>query len=201
MRSIRTKIDTVLRQHTKHVEYAQNSSCGQCPSKVYHTMEEWARIPDFLSTKGTEYIYADYRTEVVNGIEVNIPRIKYGDGIHRISELPFATIAVTDKDVEYWDGRTELDGNNLGDVIKIGRTYKADNKFIFPTDGYLMLKFDNESDYAKVNICSASGKSFFIFEKPPRIDIRSKEVFVRKGMKCEYVEASYGAEIRFVPLI
>lgn len=201
MRRVRTKIDTVLRQHAKSVEYTQTTNCGQCPSKVYHTMEEWARIPDFLSTKGTEYIYADYRTEVVNGIEVNIPRIKYGDGIHRISELPFATIAATDEDVEYWDNKPDTANNDFGKIVEIDSKYSKDNKFVFPTDGYLMLEFDNAIAFAKVNIYGANGNSFFTFEKPRQIDIHSKEVFVKRGMECEYVYSSDGAKIRFVPLV
>lgn len=203
MRGVRDKIYYVMRKHAQQNMASGNSlnTCNHCQNRVYHTMKEWQHIPDFLSTKGVEYVYGDYRTEIINGVEVNIPRVKWGDGIHSVSELPFATMSITEKDMSYWDGRTELDGNNFGDVIKIDDTYRDDNKFVFSTDGYLMLKFDNDSEFARVNICSASGKSFFIFEKRPRIDIHSKEVFVRKGMKCEYVEASSGAEIRFIPLI
>ena len=203
MRGVRDKIYYVMRKHAqKNMSASTNDSmCAMCPNRVYHTMKEWQQIPDFKSTRGVEYVYADYRTEVVDGVEINIPRIKFGDGIHPLSELPFATMSITERDMSMWDGRTELDGNHLGDVIEIDMKYKADNKFVFPTDGYLMLKFDNDFDYATVNICSASGKSFFIFEKRPNIDIHSKEVFVRKGMKCEFVMSSCGAEVRFIPLI
>lgn len=203
MRGVRDKIYYVMRKHAqKNMSASANDSmCAMCPNRVYHTMKEWQQIPDFKSTRGVEYIYADYRTEFVDGVEINVPRVKYGDGIHPVSELPFATMSIMPKDMYMWDGRTELDGNNLGDVIEIDTKYKADNKFVFPTDGYLMLKFDNDFDYAKVNICSASGKSFFIFEKKQNVDIRSKEVFVRKGMKCEFVISSCGAEVLFIPLI
>ena len=202
MRRVRSKITAVLRNNTVRSNTLPDNSCSKCcPTPIYHTMEEWARIPDFMSTRGATYIYGDYRTEVVNGVEVNIPRVKYGDGVHSISALPFATVAATDKDVEYWDGRTEFDGNDYKDIIIIGKEYKGDNKFTFPFDGYLMLKFDNELAYATVNICSRSGKSYFIFEKRRNIDIHSKEVFVRKGMQCEYIDCSGGAEIRFIPLV
>lgn len=204
MRGMREKIYYVMRKHAQQNMSATNSDnnmCAMCPNRVYHTMREWQQIPDFKSSRGVEYVYADYRTEIIDGVEINVPRVKYGDGIHSVSELPFATMSIMPKDMCMWDGRTELDGNNFGDVIKIGSECKEDNKFVFPTDGYLMLKFDTDTDFAKVNICSASGKSFFIFEKPPRIDIHSKEVFVRKGMKCAHVSASSGAEVRFIPLI
>lgn len=203
MRGVRDKIYYVMRKHAQKNMSAStnNSMCAMCPNRVYHTMREWQQIPDFKSSRGVEYIYADYRTEIIDGVEINVPRVKYGDGIHPLSEIPFATMSITEKDMGYWDGRTEFDGNNLGEVVIINDGHREKTKFVFPTDGYLMLKFDADVDYAKVNICSASGKSFFIFEKRPNIDIHSKEVFVRKGMKCEYVSASSGAEIRFIPLI
>ena len=40
-----------------------------------------------------------------------------------------------------------------------------------------------------------------IFEKQEGVNIHSKEVFVKKGMKCGYVMASPGAKIKFAPLV
>jgi len=200
MRRVRSKITTVLKHNIQHTDNPLVSGCNKgCPNIVYHTMAEWARIPDFLSTKGTLYIYADYRTE--NGI--NIPRIKFGDGINSLSDIPFATMSITDDDMSYWDGRTEFDGNNFGDVIIIDSSRDKDNKFVFPTDGYLMLKFHTDAveEYAEVEIYSASEQSYFKLSKYTDTDRQSKEVFVRRGMKCVYVKASENAEIRFVPLI
>ena len=64
-----------------------------------------------------------------------------------------------------------------------------------------MLEFENERDFAQVKIYGASGQSYFIFEKLPNINIHSKEVFVKCGMRCEYVSKSSGAKIKFVPLV
>ena len=199
MRRVRNKITTVLKHNVQHSN-AHMMGCERgCPNIVYHTMAEWARIPDFLSSKGTIYVYADYRTE--NGI--NVPRIKIGDGINSLSEVPFATMSITDDDMTYWDGRTEFDGNNFGDIIPIGSEYNRLNKFVFPTDGYLMLKFNTDGtvEYAEVEIYSASEQSYFKLSKYAEVDRQSKEVFVRRGMKCAYVRASENAEIRFVPLV
>ena len=203
MRRVRNKIDTVLRHNAQRVDVPDIfGGCNRsCPNIVYHTMAAWSRIPDFLSSKGTMYIYADYRTENINGEEINIPRIKIGDGINSISKIPFVTMSITDEDMELWDGHSEQDGNDFGNPIEIDSRYSENNKFIFPTDGYLMLKFENQYDHAKVNIYGAGGKSYFVFEKPSQIDIHSKEVFVRKGMKCEFVKASVTTKIQFVPLI
>jgi hypothetical protein len=112
-------------------------------------------------------------------------------------------MSITDEDMAYWDGRTEFDGNNFGDIIRIGDEYTRENKFVFPTDGYLMLKFrtDGETEHAEVEIYSASEQSYFKLSKYADVDRQSKEVFVRRGMKCAYVEASENAEIRFVPLV
>jgi hypothetical protein len=200
MRRVRSKITTVLKHKVQTLNMTEMSGCDRgCPNIVYHTMAEWARIPDYLSTKGTLYVYADYRTE--NG--VNIPRIKFGDGINSLSNIPFATMSITDGDMNYWDGRTEFDGNNFGDIVVINEIYNRDNKFIFPTDGYLMLKFNSNAieEYAEVEIYSASEQSYFKLSKHADTDRQSKEVFVRRGMRCAYVEASKNAEIRFVPLV
>ena len=194
MRRVRSKITTVLKRNVTHMPEISSTSCGKCI--VCHTMSEWARIPDFLSTKGVLYIYSDYRTE--NG--VNIPRIKIGDGINSISEVPFATMSITDNDMEYWDNKPDTESNDFGKVIDIDYTHLT-KCFVFPTDGYMMLEFESAKDFATVNIFGASGQSFFTFEKQPGIDIHSKEVFVKKGMKCQYITASQDAKIKFVPLV
>ena len=201
MRRVRNKIAIVLRHNVQQLDNSPSNGCDRgCPNIVYHTMAEWARIPDYLSTKGVMYVYADYRTE--NG--VNIPRIKFGDGVNPLSEVPFATMSITDDDMSYWDGRTEFDGNNFGEIITIDRAFDRENKFVFPTDGYLMLKFKKEhetAEHAEVEIYSASEQSYFILSKYTDVDKQSKEVFVRRGMKCAYVSASDNAEIRFIPLV
>ena len=195
MRRVRSKITTVLKRNIPHIPEIPTTGCGKCI--VSHTMSEWAKIPDFLSGKGVLYIYSDYRTEN----NVNIPRIKVGDGINSLSEVPFATMSITDNDMEYWDNKPDTESNNFGKVIEIDGTYWADNKFVFPTDGYIMLEFESSKEHASVNIYGSSGKSYFEFEKRPDIDIHSKEVFVKRGMKCEYKDASKGSKIKFVPLV
>lgn len=190
LRRIRSKIFDVLATHVSPVTTnVSNGSCGRCI--VAHTMAEWTRIPDYLSSQGVLYIYLDYRTE--NGSD--IPRIKIGDGVRPVSELPFATMSITDKDMEYWDNKPDTENNDFGKIVEI------QDIFTFPTDGYVMLEFDNAEDYAVVNIYGGKGSSYFIFEKRPLIDIHSKEVFVKCGMKCEFVSKSQGAKIKFIPLV
>ena len=198
MRRIREKITFVMERHIQEMHSStQPEGCNGSGCPVYHTMQEWARIPDSLSIRGRMYIYGDYRTDE----DVSIPRIKIGDGVTPISALPFATMSITNSDMERWDGRSEFDGNNLGDVMWIDSSATIDKPFTFHTDGYIVLVFKSSKDHAQVNIHSASMKSFFIFEKPTDINIHSKEVFVRKGMKCVHVSSSDGAKIKFVPLV
>lgn len=200
MRKVRSKIDDVLRHNIKKSEspLGLNTCDRGCPNMVYHTMLEWSKIPDFLTTKGTMYIYADYRTENIDGEEINIPRIKFGDGVHSISDIPFATMSITDKDMSYWDGKCELDSEEIKDEIYINKKLV---RYTFPMDGYLTLEFESASDYASVGIYRTNGKKLFTFEKLKGIDIHSKEVFVRKGTKCEYIDSSKNAVIKFVPLV
>ena len=195
MRKVRHKIDTVLKQNVMHSEEPQNDSCCKCIKS--HTMAEWARIPDFLSKKNTLYVYSDYRTEG----DVDIPRMKFGDGKHSLSELPFATMSITDDDMEYWDDKPDTENNDFGKIVEITETYDIDNLFTFPTDGYMMLEFDRAEDYAQVCIFGSSITSYFHFEKREGIDIHSKEIFVRRGMKCAFQSASEGAKIKFIPLV
>ena len=194
MRRVRSKIDTVLKRNVRKLEEQSNDGCMR-KCIISHTMSEWARIPDFLSSKGVMYIYSDYRTEN----NVNIPRIKLGDGINSVSELPFATMSITDDDMEYWDNKPDTKSNDFGKIVQI--TDNLPDVFTFPTDGYMMLEFNTADDFAEVKIYGASEQSYFIFEKRPRIDIHSKEVFVKKGMKCEFVSCSKGGKIKFVPLV
>ena len=190
LRKIRSKIFDVLASHVTQITTMSNGSCGRCI--VAHTMAEWTHIPDYLSSKGVLYIFLDYRTDDKYG---DIPRVKIGDGIRSLSELPFVTMSITDDDMVYWDNKPDLAHNDFGKIVEISDT------FTFPTDGYVMLEFDNAKDCAKVRIYGASGQSYFEFEKQTGIDIHSKEVFVKCGMKCEFISKSKGAKIKFVPLV
>ena len=196
MRKVRYKIDEVLKQNIRHNDSMTTTGCGRCI--ISHTMEEWSKIPNFLSTNGMIYIYSDYRTEN----EINIPRIKIGDGISPLSELPFATMSITDNDMAYWDNKPDTANNDFGKEIILDSTYSENNHFVFPSDGYLMLEFNsNNVEHAIAHIYGANGKTGFELSKYTDRDNQSKEVFVKKGMRCEYISTSQNAFIKFVPLV
>ena len=167
--------------------------CGNCGFvPVVHTMKEWIEMPDEVSKKGVWYVVSDYRTDN----DIDVARFKFGDGKTLISKLPWVTAAITENDVERWD---ESCGNDLGEIVIINEQRAS---YIFPSDGYLMIEFHGtDIEYAEAQIYGASGRSFFTFSKCTNRDNQSKEVYVRKGMKCEFITASKNAVIKFVPLI
>lgn len=167
--------------------------CGNCGFvPVIHTMREWLNLPDEVSKKGVWYVVSDYRTDN----DVDVARFKFGDGKTLISKLPFVTAAITDNDMESWDD--SVGGNDFGKTIIINDDRGS---YTFPTDGYLMLEFEDAAQTAEVRIYGASGKSYFTFSKRQGVDVRSKEVFVRKGMKCAFIGSTDRAAVKFVPLV
>lgn len=187
-----------------------NCNCENCCIlPVSHTVKEWAELPDEVSKKNVWYVYSDYRTDN----DVSVPRFKFGDGVTLISKLPFVTAAITDNDMEFWDNKEEV-ANNLGKKIEI---HDDGTMATFPCDGYLMLGFapivkktfwgrkKKTIEMASVKIYGAKyegkGESFFTFCKTTENDAQSKEVFVRKGMRCSVTYRTKGAFISFVPLV
>lgn len=165
---------------------------ASCPGIISHTVAEWASLPDEVSKKGVIYVFSDYRTDN----EISIPRIKIGDGTHRVSKLAFATMSIADSDIEYWDEKPDRNDNDFGKIVTITESYT------FPSDGYLTLEFIGMGvEHAEVRIYGASGKTYFTLSKFTDRDNQSKEVLVRKGMKCLYVSASANAMIKFYPLV
>ena len=64
-----------------------------------HTTKEWAEKPDKVSIKNKWYVVSDFRTDD----DISIPRFKFGDGVTKISKLPFCTAAITENDIDKWD--------------------------------------------------------------------------------------------------
>lgn len=181
-----------------------NCTCENCCIlPVSHTVKEWAELPDDVSKKNVWYVYSDYRTDN----DVSVPRFKFGDGVTLISKLPFVTAAITDNDMEFWDGHADLEGNHFGEIVEINEKNKS---LIFPSDGYITLEFAPDTwinqgietiERAAVRIFGASGDQSFVLKKSTTLDDQSKEVFVRKGMRCEFIDATDKAKIRFIPLV
>lgn len=74
--------------------------CEKCPYvPEIHTTKEWLERPDEVSVLGKFYVVSDFRTDD----DVNVPRFKFGDGVTKISKLPFCTAAITENDVKSWD--------------------------------------------------------------------------------------------------
>jgi len=122
MKSVRAKITSVLEQKAKEKPKA-NITNDLHPTLTYlldfitkflentplipesHTTKEWAELPDKVSIKDKLYVVTDFRTD---DNSPSVPRMKYGDGVTMISELPFCTAAITDNDVKLWDLQAQI---------------------------------------------------------------------------------------------
>lgn len=72
---------------------------------ISKTKAEWAQVPQMMSVNRVLYVYSDYRQEedpVTHKI-INIPRIKIGDGVSYVADLPFATMSITEEDIARWN--------------------------------------------------------------------------------------------------
>lgn len=95
------------------------------------TTDYWNGQLTLISEKDAIYVYTDQRTEVTpGGITINIPRIKIGDGLAFVVDLPFVdggavdvlldhisanSIHVSPADRIRWDGKVSLivEGENI----------------------------------------------------------------------------------------
>lgn len=72
---------------------------------IMKTKAEWALLPTLKSHKGVFYVYTDYRQEEDPETHkiINIPRMKIGDGMSYVVDLPFSTMSITDEDIARWN--------------------------------------------------------------------------------------------------
>lgn len=77
---------------------------------ISHTKAEWAELHSLMSKKDIIYVYTDYRQEENPETHeiINIPRIKIGDGMTYVADLPFATMSITDDDIARWNNKSNL---------------------------------------------------------------------------------------------
>lgn len=86
---------------------------GSVVEVISKTVAEWRAVPQTMSKKNCIYVYSDYRIE--NGVK--IPRIKIGDGMSYVADLPFSTMSITEEDIEKWNDHVSVyvdeDNNNM----------------------------------------------------------------------------------------
>ena len=56
---------------------------------LYGTTEEWNSRRELITEEGTIYIYSDYQSTIVDGVEKFIPGVKIGDGNAYLIDTPF----------------------------------------------------------------------------------------------------------------
>ena len=78
---------------------------------ITKTTAEWNETPTRMSVKNTIYVYSDGREIVdpVTGETSFIPKLKVGDGTSYVVDLPFSTMAITQDDIDAWNGKSTLE--------------------------------------------------------------------------------------------
>lgn len=123
MKDVRAKIMAVLEQKASRKTKTEKITDNLHPSLAYlidfitkllentplipesHTTKEWAELPDKVSIKDKFYVVTDFRTD---DNSPSVPRLKFGDGVTMVSQLPFCTAAITDNDVRLWDLQMQI---------------------------------------------------------------------------------------------
>lgn len=77
---------------------------------ISKTKAEWEAIPQYMSKNRVLYVYSDYRQLEDSETHeiINIPRIKIGDGVNYVADLPFTTSSITDEDIQKWNENVGL---------------------------------------------------------------------------------------------
>ena len=99
-----------------------------------NTSKYWKDHSDIVPAKGDIYIYSDGGTIEQGGVIINVPKIKIGDGVTTIGNLPFidsdtqqgtaGTLNTTNTSAQTPNASESLSGNvNLHKVAKTG-SYK-----------------------------------------------------------------------------
>lgn len=85
-------------------------SSGSGAGVIMKTKAEWAALPTLMSHKGVLYVYTDYRQEEDPETHeiINIPRMKIGDGMSYVADLPFSTMSITDEDIARWNDHVSV---------------------------------------------------------------------------------------------
>ena len=68
---------------------------------IMHTTAEWAQLTSLVSISGMIYVWSDYKVEN----NVPIPAFKVGDGLAYVVDLPFATQAITQAQIDAWNNK------------------------------------------------------------------------------------------------
>ena len=92
----------------------------------YASTAEWNSDPTLIPDRGQVIVYSDAKTIEIDGETVYVPRIKIGDGLAYLIDLPFhdvhmmkhmsdSVIHVTSEDKIFWNNKLNylLTGENL----------------------------------------------------------------------------------------
>lgn len=72
------------------------------------TSEQWAQLTELVSVRGEAYVFSDAGEDEDGN---PIPKIKYGDGLAYVVDLPFAAatdLRITDEDIKNWNNKVAI---------------------------------------------------------------------------------------------
>lgn len=72
------------------------------------TCAEWAQLTELVSVKGEMYVYSDAEQDSDGN---PIPKVKIGDGLAYVVDLPFVSatdMRITDEDIQNWNDKVSI---------------------------------------------------------------------------------------------
>lgn len=137
--------DVSLRPSISQVEGIIQESTGRERAAHTNTSSYWAEHSDVVPAVGDMYVYSDGGSIEQSGVTVNIPKIKIGDGVTSLGNLPFTdsdtqqgtagTLNTTNTSAQTPSASESLSGNvNLHKVAKTGSYEDLNNKPTIPAE-------------------------------------------------------------------
>lgn len=137
------------------LEYLQDAIVASGAKIYYDTSENWETKGTEISEKGSLYVYSD---KYILG-DTNIPAIKVGDGISRISNLPFTDEPLNNSLNDLFNATNYniVDGGTVDDSQK---TLIQDHKPITINSKVYYYSMEDSSNYYYFNSNSSDNKVY-----------------------------------------
>lgn len=137
------------------LEYLQDAIVASGAKIYYDTSENWETKGTEISEKGSLYVYSD---KYILG-DTNIPAIKVGDGISKISNLPFTDEPLKNSIDDLFNS-TNYDVVEGGTVDNSQKTLIQDHKPITINSKVYYYSMEDDSSYYYFNSNSSDNKVY-----------------------------------------
>ena len=137
------------------LEYLQDAIVASGAKIYYDTSENWETKGTEISEKGSLYVYSD---KYISG-DTNVPAIKVGDGISKISNLPFTDEPLKNS-IEDLFNSTNYDVVEGGTVDDSQKPLIQDHKPITINSKVYYYSMEDDSNYYYFNSNSSDNKVY-----------------------------------------